>query len=518
MKLNRSKNLARNAVFGVLSKVFNMFVPFVMRTVIIYLLGIKYVGLNGLFSSVLSVLNIAELGVGSALIFSMYEPLANDDTQKICALMRLYKIYYRIIGLVILALGIAITPFLPNLIKDDLPDGVNLYVLYYMNLLATVFSYWLYAYKICIINVHQRTDIVTKVYFITDIIKYATQCAVLALFKSYYAFLVVSIVIGILNNLIIAYIVNKKYPQYQAKGELPKDEIKSINQRVKDLFLIKIGGTILDSSDAIVISTFLGLTSLAIYQNYLSIFNAVFGFASIIAFSSIAGVGNSLVTESEEKNFRDMRKFTFFYFWLATFAVCCFGSIYQPFMKLWVGEKNLLPYGMVILFCIYFYIKLIKLVLEVYKDASGTWHQDRFRSLTTGLVNLAANLIMVHYIGIYGILISTILSIIFIDLPWLFNNLFTTVFHFSPKKYIFKIIKYILVMVLLFVCCTALTHFVVFNSLLLTVIVRLVICVVFPNSILFLIYRKSSEFESLINMVVSLTHGKANFLKKLANK
>ena len=172
MKLERTKNTARNMIFGSISKVYNLAVPFVLRTIMIYTLGMQYVGLNSVFTSVLQVLNLAELGVGSAMIYSMYKPLAEGDTVKIGALMNLYKVYYRIIGAFILVAGLALMPFIPNLISGEIPDDMNIYILYGINLGATVLSYWLFAYKNCLLFVHQRNDITEKISMIINTIKY----------------------------------------------------------------------------------------------------------------------------------------------------------------------------------------------------------------------------------------------------------------------------------------------------------------------------------------------------------
>lgn len=486
-----------------------------MRTAIIYLLGMEYVGLNSLFVSILSTLSIAELGVGSALVFSMYEPIANDDTEKICALMQLYKTYYRVIGFVILVLGIALTPFLPNLVKGDVPDGMNLYILYYMNLFATVLSYWMFAYKNSLLNAYQRNDIASKIGLIVDIFKYAAQFLVLLLFKNYYLYLIVLIVTGIINNIVTAVVVSKKFPQYKANGSLEKSEVKRINRKVKDLFTAKISTIIVDSSDTIVISAFLGLTSLALYQNYFYIMNAVFGFIALLTSSSLAGIGNSIVTESEQKNFKDLKKLTFTFAWISIFAISCFACVYQPFMTLWVGKDNLLPFGMVILFCVYFFIRTINTLLNVYKDAAGIWHQDRFRPLVTALVNLAMNLIMVQFWGLYGILLSTVLSMLLVGMPWLLKNLFTTIFHFSPKKYVLKILQYVIFAATVCALCVVITHYISFNSLVLTIVLRLIVCAVIPNITLFVIFRKSTEFKGLIDTINNITKGRLKFLYKL---
>ncbi len=159
MKIERTKNATRNIMFNGMSQMMNMLVPFIMRSIILNFLGMEYLGLGGLFRSILSILNLAELGVGSTMVFSMYKPIAEDDKDTICALMKLYRKFYRIIGLVILTIGLILTPFLPNLIGGEVTADVDLYVLYFMNLGSTVLSYWLFAYKNCLLSAHQRGDI-----------------------------------------------------------------------------------------------------------------------------------------------------------------------------------------------------------------------------------------------------------------------------------------------------------------------------------------------------------------------
>ncbi|MGN1328896.1 MAG: lipopolysaccharide biosynthesis protein [Eubacterium sp.] len=508
MKLNRTENTIRNILFGLITKLYNLLMPFLIRTVMIHYLGMNYVGLNSLFTSVLSVLNLAELGVGSALSFSMYKPIAEDDREKICALMRLYKIYYRIIGVIILLLGLLLVPFLPKLIKSDLPSDVNLYVLYFLNLGTTVLTYWLFAYKNCLLNVHQRNDIGDKIGYFVNTIKYVAQILTLIFLKNYYMFLIVALLSGVLSNLVTAIIVDKKYPEYRAGGKLEAKEIKVINTRVRDLFTSKVGSVVIDSADTIVISSFLGLNALALYQNYFYIINTIAGFVTIITSSAFAGIGNSLVTETEEKNYYLLEKLTFIFYWINSVCVCCFASLYQPFMKLWVGEDNLLPYSMVILFCVYFYIKQYNLLFNVFKDAAGIWHKDRFRPLITALANLIVNILLVKYFELYGVLFSTVVTMLFIGMPWLFSNLFSTIFkNTSPKKYILKLLNYSLLLLIISVINTLICNFCIsFNSLILTIVVKLIISLIFPNIIMFICFKNNPEFKSLKITILDFLH------------
>lgn len=200
-KIERTKNATRNIIFGIILKVYQILVPFLMRTAMIYLMGVQYLGLNSLFTSVLQVLNLAELGVGSAMIYSMYKPIAEDNNTVICALMNLYRTYYRIIGAIIAAVGLLLTPFIPKLISGDVPQGINIYVLYLLNLGATVLSYWLFAYKNSILQAHQRVDVVSKVTLVTSTVQYALQLLVLWVFKNYYLYVVVLLATQALTNI-----------------------------------------------------------------------------------------------------------------------------------------------------------------------------------------------------------------------------------------------------------------------------------------------------------------------------
>lgn len=507
-KNERTKNATRNIMFGVILKVYQIAVPFIMRTAMIYLMGVQYLGLNSLFTSILQVLNLAELGVGSAMIYSMYKPIAEDDNATICALMKLYKTYYRIIGLVIAVIGCALTPFIPKLISGDVPDNLNIYLLYLLNLGATVLSYWLYAYKNCILQAHQRVDIVSKVSLVTSTIQYALQLLVLWLFKDYYLYVIVLLATQALTNIATAMCADRIYPQFKPKGQIATEEKKAINNRIKDLFTSKIGGIIYDSADTIVISSFLGLTALAIYQNYFYILNAITGLITVVFSACTAGIGNSIVVETKEKNYKDLNKFTFIICWGAGFCAVCLLCLYQPFMELWVGKDLMLSSSAVICFVVYFFVRQLNSLFNTYKDASGMWHEDRFRPLVAALTNLALNLILVQFIGLYGILISTVLAIVCVGMPWLLHNLFTVIFE---KKYLVGYLKNLLYYCFIILINCTITYFIctkVNAGLITTLVIRGAICVVLPNLIYLFAYYKRIEFTDSLLLVNKMTKGK----------
>lgn len=499
-KIERTKNATRNIIFGVILRAYQIIVPFLMRTAMIYLMGVQYLGLNSLFTSVLQVLNLAELGVGSAMIYSMYRPIAEDDNTTICALMKLYRTYYKLIGLIIAVVGCILTPFIPKLISGDIPQGINIYILYLLNLGATVLSYWLFAYKNSILQAHQRTDIVSKVTLITNTIQYVLQLFVLWIFKNYYLYVIVMLVTQALTNIVTAIMADKIYPQFKPKGELHKEEIHQINQKIRDLFTAKLGGVVVGSADTIVISAFLGLTTLAVYQNYYFIMNSICGFITVIFSAITAGIGNSLVTESSEKNYNDFKKFTFIICFILCICCCCFVGLYQPFMKLWVGKKFMLSFSFVILFCILFYCLELAMVWATVKDAAGLWHSDRFRPLIGACANLIMNIVLVQVIGLYGIILSTVFSYIFISMPWLIHNLFKFLYNESLKVYLKDLSMYILVAILATTITTIICRKITFVGIF-ELVFKGIISIIIPVSIEILCYRKKEEFKESIKLV-----------------
>ncbi|MEG1462783.1 MAG: hypothetical protein RSC48_06705 [Anaerorhabdus sp.] len=471
-------------------------------------MGVQYLGLNSLFTSILQVLNLAELGVGSAMVYSMYKPIVEDDKKTICALMQLYKVYYRVIGVIIAAVGIALTPFVPKLIKGNVPGGVNVYILYLLNLSATAFSYWLFAYKSSILQAHQRNDVISKITLCTNTIQYAIQILVIWVLKNYYVYVLIALLVQMLTNVVTAVASDKLYPNYKANGKLSKEETKNTNKRIRDLFTSKIGAIIVNSADTIVISAFLGLTALAIYQNYFFILTSVIGFVTVIFGSCTAGIGNSLIVETKEKNFNDLKNLTLLISWIAGIGSCCFVGIYQPFMQWWVGEEYLLPFTAVICLVAYYYIYEVNQLLNLYKDAGGIWHQDRFRPLITAMANLVMNLIMVQSWGIYGVLLSTVLSALFVGMPWLLHNLFTTIFNKNQLgSYLTNLLKYTVIaiesnVISMLICnCINLGVFA-------TMLLRLIVCVIVPTISFIFAFGRSNEFKQSILLVDSITKGK----------
>ena len=505
MKLDRTKNATRNIVFDGALEMMNMLFPFAIRSVMLHYLGTEYLGLNGLFKSLLMFLNLAELGVGSAMVFSMYKPIAEDDTFTICALLRLYRTLYRIIGLAIAAVGLLLMPVLRNLIKGDLPAGMNLYILYLMNLGNTVMTYWLFAYKSSLLQAHQRRDVISKVSLAVRLTEYVLKILILVYTRNYYLYLSVQLLCQLAVNLLTAVCATKMYPRYVPEGKLPKEKTLDIFRRVRDLFTSKLSATVFDAADTLVISAFMGLTALALYQNYYFIITALRMMLIVVLNACMAGVGNKLVMESKEANYRDLEKISLLFLWVLGVSSSMLLCMYQPFIRVWMGEDNMLAVGLVFCFVVYYYSMGANKLINMFKDAAGIWRVDRWRPLTAALVNLGLNLATVQWLGLYGVLLSSVFSIVFIQIPWLFRNLFREVF---PRQ---RMGKYILLFcsvttvsliscgVSWFVC--GLFTLDVWSTLFLNAVVSFLV----PNLCCFAVYGRNPVFrESLLQLKRSL--------------
>lgn len=427
--MKRTRNAMRNILFGGMLKGYQILIPFVMRTLLIRFLGMEYLGLNSLFTSLLQILNLAELGVGNAFVYSMYAPIAGDRREELCALLRLYRRYYRYIGLTILGAGLLLMPFLPRLVRiDSIPADVNLYVLYLLHLGACVLSYWLFGYKNSLLTAYQRSDLVSKMDLVVRTFQYLLQAMLLLRFGNYYWYLLAALGAQILTNLCTAWVAKRKYPDLIPTGNVEEYKKREIRGKIRDLFTSRVGAVIVNSADSVVISAFLGLTVLAVYQNYYYIVTSVIGMVGVLFTSCIAGIGNSILTESGEKNYGDFQKLSLLIAWIAGFCTCGLLCLLQPFMKVWLGEEGQLPLLIVVCLCIYYFIYEFNQLFNAYKDAAGIWHRDRFRTLMTAGVNLALNLLLVGPMGLYGVILSTVAATAVVGMPWLLHNLFTTLF------------------------------------------------------------------------------------------
>lgn len=443
--MTRNKNITNGIFMGFINNILTIILPFITRTIIIYKLGTDYVGLGGLFTSILQVLSLTELGFSGAITFALYKPILQRDLKHINALLSLYRFVYRLVGISIIFISIILIPILPELVDGGLPDHLNLYVLYFIYVFNTVVSYFFSAYKSVIFNASERYDIEITIKSGVLILQYVLQSIVLLLFDDYYIYVIILPIATIINNIINSLIVKKKYPDFKPEGKISKFEIYNIIRNVGGAFFSKIGLTIYNSADTIVISAFLGLNMLGRYQNYYYIISTLISLFAVIHNTIRPVIGNDLNTKSKVDNWRNFRIIYYVYTWLGVYFTEILVACMQDFEHLWVGKNNLLPHNIALLLAAYFFVTKLYGLLTVYQEAAGIWWQGKFIPLISSFINLFFNLFLVQIIGLYGVIISSILSTIFISLPGLIYIIFKYLFVEKSQK--IWIIKYILIFI-----------------------------------------------------------------------
>lgn len=491
---SRTLNSIRNIIWAVIYKLIIIVLPFVVRTVMIYQLGAQYTGLSSLFTSVLTMLSLAELGFSNAMVYCMYEPIHNGENKTICALLGLYRKIYYIIGSVILVIGGVLLPFLKYFIHGTVPTDINIYFLYLIYLANTVISYFMFAYKSSLLTAYQRNDIISIIGLFCNIVLYVLQIIVLLITKNFYLYAILLPISTVVINLFYEIATKKLFPDIKCYGTVDKELKAKIKKRVIGIMLYKFSSTTRTSFDSIIISSFLGLILLTQYQNYFMIISSVSGILTIISTSITASVGDSIVAKSVDENYCDFRKFVFIYMWIAGWCTACIAGLLQPFMKIWVGKQLLLDGLMAGLFCLYFYAQCMGDMVFLYRTAAGLWWQDRIRPVVEALANIALNFLFVVLWGIHGVIFATIVTLIGINFLWGAKILFKYYFQRGMKEYLGMQIRQAigtsLATTITVLVCVMMPMEGYINLLL-----RVIVCIFIPNIVFYLEYLKTDNFK-----------------------
>jgi len=473
---------------------------FVVRTVFIRTLGKVFLGINGLFDNILQMLSLAELGVGTAITYSMYRPMAENDTAKVNILLKLYKKVYIVVGSVVLIAGLCLSPFLDYFISDkpNIPNLVLYYVIYVVNSASTYF----FIYKTSVIIVAQNEYIITirKMAFV--VLKYVAEIIVLLFLKSYTIYLVASVFSNISCNISISKKAEKLYPFIKEKvtGNLPKEEKVSIVKNIGALFFHRIGNVAVNATDNLIISKILGLTLVGLYSNYLLIINTINTFINILYNNITASVGNVNVTETLERKYQVYKNIAFTNFWIACFCSTSLIVLLNPFISLWIGDEYLLDINIVIILVANCYFKIIRKSTLIFRNAMGLFWNDRYKPLFEAAVNLVASVILAVKYGIIGVFVGTLISTLttcFWIEPWI---LYKYGFNKKVIEYFKMFFGYFIVTFFIIVLTYALSNMPTVDSLL-KFIIKALISLSVPNMIFILLYHRSEEFLYIKGLV-----------------
>ncbi|WP_066067717.1 lipopolysaccharide biosynthesis protein [Neobacillus soli] len=495
----RSINSIKNISISVFSQLIIVLLGFISRKVFLDSLGVHFLGVNGLLESVLSILGLVESGIGTSIVYHLYKPLAENNRPKIIALIKLYKKAYAVIAIIVFVLSIILYPFLVKLLKDS--GSISYITIVYFIFVAKNMTYYLNAHKVALINADQKGYVLIKVNFGFQVITTIAKIIVLINTGNFLLYLIIELTLYIIQNVVYGRIVEKRYSYIKTKETFntEKGEKENIIKNVKALFFHNIGTYIVFGTDNILISSFIGITTVGIYSNYSMIIGQL-GFLVSPLLSGIgASVGNLIAIESKRKMYEVFKITYLMNFWIFSLCVIFLYNLLEPFINWWLGKGYILDSLTFLVLLVNFYITGLRSAILIFKAKGGIFVQDKYIPLVEATINLVLSLILVNYLGLAGIFIGTTVSTL------------TTVFWNAPRlvyKHIFNIpvwsyyFKYIMFTTLTIITCVItkyICNFLVEGNGLLSLIEKGIICLLIPNIVYFILFYRSEEFRYILS-------------------
>lgn len=450
MKKSRTNLVMINASLAAISQILTLVMLFVMQTFFIKFLGANYLGINGLFKNILSFLSFAELGIGGAMIYSLYEPLANEDHAQVSAIMNVFRRTYQYIGCTILTVGLMLTPFITMFMHggSPVPYPKLLFVLYLLN---TVVSYFFtYKRSLLIANQQGYKSTINTFYFM--ILQNVIQILILYFFEDYILFLIVQIITTLLSNIVISKMVDKEfnYLNNYRDEKVSTDVITYMKKNIVGTISAKIGTIIVFGTDNIIISTFMSVYLVGLYSNYMLVISGVTTLLNQIVSSVTASIGNLNVASNKKRQSEVFYQYMFVNTFLVFMASTLLYGAITGFITLWVGKSYSLMFSTVTLIIINFIINQMRQPVLSFISSYGLYWPMRWKSLIEAGINLVVSLslVLIFKLGINGVILGTIISNLVINIWWEPYILLKKGLQISAKKYINTVIIQYMVMLL----------------------------------------------------------------------
>jgi len=486
--------------FATISQIVTIILNLVSRAIFVRVLAAEYMGLSGLFSNVLGLLSLAELGIGTAITYSLYAPIKNDDREKIKSYMRLYKLTYWAIGTIIFVIGVALTPFIDYFIKEQ-PDVPYLELIFILFVIQSSSTYF-FSYKTQFLTATQSDYILQKYRIFFSFIQVILQIAYLLLFREYFGFLIIGIVVPFLNNVYVSYRVDENYPYLKDKARnLTSDELKPIKKNVFALFIYKVAQKLSATIDTIIVSKFMGIIEVAIYYNY----HFILAFADVFFIQILGAItpslGNLLVSDDNKKKVETFGTLQFIYYWIGTYMGVGFIVLFNTFIVIWLGSDYLFPQSIVIALAVSATITNFQRPCSLMRDAGGLFWYGKLRPVASMIINVVASILLVRCLGTIGVVIGTILSK---ALTYTWYDPYIVYKHAikdSLKNYFKRYICHWGLFTIFAVICDYLFKQTALDGIW-GLVVGILIVTVVVNGGLFLIFRKSYDYMYIKNNVI----------------
>ena len=491
--MDRTDHVVKNLKFAAVSEFLLAVLKFVSRRVFVFLLGKEYLGISGLFTDILSMLSLAELGFSVSITYSLYQPVAQGNTTLIKSLMQLYRRVYRSVFVIVLAAGLSLTPFLDFFVKE-MPENIpNISLIYVLNVVNASVSY-LFAYKSTLLFVYQKKYIDSLIRTAVSVIAAVAQIGVLLITGNYVFYLFIAIGAALTQNVLISVKTDRLYPYLKETdiSPLPVEILHDIRRNVGAMILHRIGAVAIFSTDNILISKFVGIGTTGLYSNYVMIR----GFLNVMVnalFNAITpALGNLNATETEQNRQAAFRRLNFFSAWLFGWMSICLLWLYDPFIRIWLGGNYLLPRPVVLIIVINFYVNSMRIPVANTKSVMGLFWDERYKSILEPPLNLVVSVLLAQRWGIFGILAGTLISTM--ALPFWVEPL--GLYRHGLKQPIGEYFLRYLGHLLLTAAAGGLTGLAcsAAGEGLFGFVLRLLFCILIPNAVYLAVYCRTSEF------------------------
>lgn len=510
---NRVNKSLKNVIYSFASQVAIIILNFVTRTIFIKYLGVSYLGISSLFANILTLLSLADLGLDTAMVYSLYKPIADKDNRKISSLMYFYKKIYIIIAIVVLIFGLLLVPFLDFIV--DSPFELNeLYIYYALYLINTVASYLL-VNRTMIIVANQEIHLIKKYTMIFKIIKSILQIFVLIVLKNFLVYLTLEIIFTILTNIYGAYLANKLYPYLKEKNSLDKTEKKKIVQNVKSMFVYKLGGVILNNTDNIFISIFCSTALVGYYSNYTIIFTSVTNMLALIFSGITASVGNYNATVSKEKSEKFLYRIDFFTQWVYAVCLILLFILTNDFITILWGKEFVLSNFILIALAINFYLQGTVKSSAIYRETTDVFKYVKNIYLFTSILNIIFSIVFAKMFNsiemkLFGIVIATAVARLLTNFWYEPKKTINCLFNKSALSFFkLRLLQFIYLILILFICIF-ICNILFVKVTIVNFILKGIICFVVPNAIYFIIYKKTDNFKYFQKLFLSIVKRNKN--------
>lgn len=500
--MGRIQHAAKNIAFGYIGNITSTVLGFVLRTVFIMKLDATLLGVNALYTGVLTMLSLAELGIGTALNFSLYAPVARKDYEKIKSYMLFYKKAYRAIAGVVACIGLILIPFLKYFIKDPGNYGIKELTIYYLIFLFNTVSTYFVSYKYSLVNAEQKNYIQTNILTVTKLVTVILQLIVLLLTSNFLLYLLTAAAVELAQKIYANAYLNKLYPYLKDKNVKPleKEEIKEIANKTKALVCHKVGDVARLQTDSIIITSFIQVAMAGIVDNYTMVINSISGFVNIIFNSVISSFGNLIATESKEKQYDIFKVYRFVANWIYGLFAVGFFILLSPLVYLWLGEEWMLSNTVIALILIDYYFKGDRIVLSNFKTAAGVFEQDKYLALIQGGVNLVISIGLVQRMGLVGIYIGTIVSGLIANVTKPFI-IYKACFDKGVKEYFAETAKHLVILGIVLVFIIPMSQILLKEITIVSFVIVGILIVIIYNVLFLLVYRKTKEMGYLVGIV-----------------